>query len=98
MLKTRHILMSFLLTLLIPFSQAYAARTVPEIRDGSIDEGARYFGVHCPDGKRTAIRAYFESYKQFKRGDVCYKDSGKDICKKWSLDDVAIQACKAKKI
>ena len=96
MLNTRLILMSVALILLIPFTQVHAARTAPQILDGSIDEGARYFSVHCPDGKRTAIRAYFEEYQQFNRGEICYKDQGKDMCSKGgTLDDAAVRACKA---
>lgn len=98
MLKTKQIQILFVISLLLPFSLSHAASTAPKILDGSIDEGARYFAVLCPDGKRTAIRAYFEEYEQFKRGDVCYKDEGKDICNKGDLDAAAVKACKAKKI
>jgi hypothetical protein len=96
MLKPKYFLIPLMLTLLIPFSLSHAARNAPQILDGSIDEGARYFKVFCVDGKQTAIRAYFEEYQTFTVGDVCYKDSGDDKCSKsWSLDDAAAKACKA---
>jgi hypothetical protein len=98
MLKTKTMQILFVISLLIPFSQSYGASTSPKIMDGSIDAGARYFKVLCPDGKRTAVRVYFEEYRQFKSGDVCYKDAGIDICNKGNVDAVAVNACKAKKI
>ena len=101
MINTRHLLVfSFVLGLLLPLSSAHAGEyKAPRILDGSVDEGARYYRVICPDDKHTSIHIYYEDYLQFKKGDVCYVENGKDKCSKgWSIDDAAVKACKAKKI
>lgn len=99
MINTKHLLIASVIGLLLPMSAAHAEYTAPRVLDGGQDAGARYFHILCPNGKKTAIRNYYEDYRTFKEGEVCYKDDGNDKCSKgWSLDDAAVKACKAKKI
>ena len=60
------------------------------IVDGGTDGDERYYTVYCPDGKRATV------VKLYEIGKVCTQPSysDKDICKEWTVDEAAIEACK----
>ena len=74
-------------------SSSYAADSnvrVTNLVDAGTDGDERFYTVYCSSGKQAAL------VKRYEIGEVCTKPSysEKDICKNWTVDEAAIEACK----
>lgn len=63
---------------------------VTNLVDAGTDGDERFYTVYCSDGKTGSL------VKRYKIGEVCTRPSYAegDICKDWSVDEAAVEACK----
>ena len=89
--KTRMIATCLILSGIVSVNGFAADKTQPlRVIDAGTDGDDRFYTVYCPDGKRAALVKHYEI------GEVCTQPSysDKDICKNWSIDEAAQEACK----
>lgn len=89
MKKIKLTIFIFLFTLSTGSFSADEARPT-NVVDGGTDGDERFYTVYCSDGKRASLVDRYEI------NEICTQPSysDKDICKDWTVDEAAIEACK----